>query len=60
MGQKKKLRQQDTSKPSQDSSKDIDDIFAEKLPKRAVEQKSLTGKSDIPKLGTIWLLLRKR
>jgi hypothetical protein len=49
MGKKKKLQKEDTTKPSQDSSKDIDDIFAEKQPKTAAEQKSLTGKSDMTK-----------
>lgn len=51
MGKKKKLPQEDRTQPLQDSSKDIDDIFAENLPKRAVEQQSLAGKSDIPKLS---------
>lgn len=46
MGKKKKSRQEDPNKPSQDSSKDIDDIFAEKYPKKPAERKSLTGKSD--------------
>lgn len=48
MGKKKKPRQEGSNKPPQGSLKDIDDIFAEKLPQKVAEQKMLTGNSHEP------------